>query len=77
MKTVGELKAFIENLSDDMPLVSYQSDIEKSGYQNGLFCKVVSMQKETRGTYDYFDGCYYTYDVMVQYDDGILCLAIN
>ena len=41
MKTVGELKEFIKNLPDDMPLVNYQSSMERSGYQNNVFCSVV------------------------------------
>ena len=33
-RTVGELKEYIKNLPDDTPIISYQSDMEKSGYQS-------------------------------------------
>ena len=77
MKTVGELKEFIKNLPDDMPLVNYQSNMERSGYQNNVFCSVVNMKKETRETWDRFDGISYTYETMVRSADGIPCLEID
>ena len=77
MKTVRELKEFIKNLPDDMPLVNYQSNMERSGYQNNVFCSVVNMKKETRETWDRFDGISYTYEAMVNSADGIPCLKID
>ena len=77
MKTVGELKEFIKNLPDDMPLVNYQSNMERSGYQNNVFCSVVNMKKETRKTWDRFDGISYTYEVMIRSEDGIPCLKVD
>lgn len=77
MKTVGELKEFIKNLPDDMLLTSYHQNMEKSGYQNSLYCHVDNMQTETRETWDRFDGTYYTYEVMVKSADGVPCLNIN
>lgn len=77
MKTVGELKEFIKHLSDDTPLVNYQIDMEKSGYRNNVFCKVVNMKTETRETCDAFDGARYKYEVMVESEDGVPCLKIN
>ena len=76
MKTVGELKEFIKDLPDDMLLTSYRSNMEKSGYENDLYCHVDTMKKETRETWDRFDGTYYTYEVMVKSEDGVPCLNI-
>ena len=77
MRTVGELKEFIKNLPDDMPLVTHQSAMEKIGYQNNVFCNVVNMKKETRETWDRFDKIAYTYETMVRSADGIPCLEID
>lgn len=77
IKTVGELKEFIKNLPDDMPLVNYQRDMEKRGYQNNVFCSVVNMKKTTRATWDRFDGTPYSYEVFVESKDGISCLEID
>lgn len=77
MKTVGELKRLIKDLPDDMPLVTYQNNMEKVGYQNEVSCAVVSMKEETREAWDRFDGCGYTYKTMVRSKDGSDCLMIN
>ena len=76
MKTVGELKDFIKNLPDDMPLVKYESDMEASGYRNDVYCSVDNMKEETKETWDRFDYTSYSYQVMVDSDDGIPCLKI-
>lgn len=36
IRTVGELKNFIKDLSDDMTIIKYHSDLEQSGYQPRL-----------------------------------------
>lgn len=77
MKTVGELKEFIKDLPNDMLLVNYQSDMEKSGYQNKLFCDVINMKTERKKTWDRFDGTPYSYEVMVETEDGTPCLRIH
>ena len=77
MKTVGEIKEFIKNLPDNMPLANYQSNMERSGYQNNVFCSVVNMKHKTEETWDRFDGTPYTYEVMVRSADGIPCLKID
>lgn len=76
MKTVGELKEFIKNLPDDMPLVNYKKDMETSGYRNNVYCRVDNMVEETRETWDRFDYTSYSYQVMVDSKDGIPCLKI-
>ena len=77
MKTVGELKKFIKELPDDMLLANYESNMETRGYRNRLLCEVVNMKRETKGTYDAFDGTYYTYEVLVSAEDGTPCLRIS
>ena len=54
-KTVGELKEYIKNLPDDTPIISYQSDMEKSGYQSISCASTQKMVTEKRETYDAFD----------------------
>ena len=76
MKTVGELKEFIKDLPDDMLLTMYHSNMEKSGYRNNVFCQINKMEKETRETWDRFDGTSYKYDVMVESKEGVPCLKI-
>lgn len=77
MKTVGELKALIKDLPDDTPIVTYKSDMEKSGYQKNVSCSVANMKAETREAYDAFDGIRYKYEAMVESADGVPCLRIN
>lgn len=79
VRTVGELKEYIKDLSDDMTIVKYHSDMEKSGYLPMLgicTCKMVSERVET---YDAFDGEPYTYEAFSSTDDdsGVLCLMLD
>lgn len=77
IKTVGELKEFIKNLPDDTLVVNYQEDMEKSGYQNNVFCNITNMKKETKTTWDSFDYIPYSYEIFVESEEGVLCLIIN
>lgn len=78
-RTVGELKEYIKNLPDDTPIVSYQSDMEKSGYQSISCASTQKMVTEKRETYDAFDYTPYSYTVFSPSDDdtGTLCLVIG
>ena len=76
IETVGELKEFIKNLPDDTLLLNNPKHMEKSGYQNNVFCKIVNMKKEKKLTWDKFDGTPYSYEVFVESKDGIPCLTI-
>ena len=76
MKTVGELKEFIKNLPDNMLLAHYRRDMETSGYRNNVYCSVDNMIEETKETWDRFDYTPYSYQVMVDSEDGIPCLKI-
>ena len=44
--TVGELKQFIKDLPDDMPLVSYKSTMEYSGYMQRVHVDVMPMKMQ-------------------------------
>lgn len=78
-KTVGELKEYIKNLPDDTPIISYQSDMEKSGYQSISCASTQKMVTEKRETYDAFDYTSYSYTVFSpsKDDTGTLCLVID
>ena len=78
-KTVGELKEYIKNLPDDTPIISYQSDMEKSGYQSISCASTQKMVTEKRETYDAFDYTPYSYTVFSpsKDDTGTLCLVID
>lgn len=77
LKTVGELKEFIKDLPDDMLLANYESNMETSGYKNKLFCDVVNMKKETKHSWDRFDGTDYSYEVLERAEDGVPCLRFS
>lgn len=62
VKNVGELKRYLDTLPDDLPIVRYHSDMEKSGYFEGAHIMVMDMTKETHHTYDAFDYTPYTYE---------------
>lgn len=78
-RTVGELKEYIKNLPDDTLIISYQSDMEKSGYQRVSCVYTRKMVSEERETYDAFDYTPYSYTVFSpsEDDDGSLCLVIG
>ena len=77
LKTVGELKAFIKDLPDNMLLANYESNMETSGYRNKIFCDIVNMKKETRYAIDAFDGTNYSYEVLEKAEDGVSCLRFS
>ena len=77
--TVGELRDVIRDLPDDTPVIGYQSDMERSGYQKAVSARSTHMVSEERETYDAFDYTPYTYEVFTPSKDGsgTLCLIIN
>lgn len=75
---VGQLKEYLSTISDDTPIVVYRSDIEKSGYMEGLWVECTSMKKQTETTVDAFDYSPYEYEVYVKAAaSGIPCLMVN
>jgi hypothetical protein len=62
IKNVGELKEYLKTLPDDLPIVKYRSNMEKSGYFEGVHAVTATMSKETHDTYDAFDYTPYTYE---------------
>jgi hypothetical protein len=79
VRTVGELKEYIKDLSDDMTIVKYHSDMEKSGYLPRLGIYTNKMVSERVETYDAFDGTPYTYEAFSSSDDdsAIPCLVFD
>lgn len=77
--TVGELRDVIRDLPDDTPVIGYQSDMERSGYQKAVDARPSHMVSEKRETYDAFDYTPYIYEVFTPSKDGsgTLCLIIN
>ena len=77
--TVGELRAVIRDLPDDTPVISYQSNMERSGYQKHIGARSAHMVSEKRETYDAFDYTPYTYEIFTPPKDGsgTLCLIID
>lgn len=79
MITVGQMKEIIKDLPDDTPIISYQSDMEKHGYQGISYPYTQKMVSEKRETYDAFDYTPYSYPVFSPSEDdsGTLCLVIG
>lgn len=77
--TVGELRDVIRDLPDGTPVIGYQSDMERSGYQKAVSARPAHMVSEERETYDAFDYIPYTYEVFTPSKDGsgTLCLIID
>ena len=83
MKTVGELKTFLNTLPDDMPIVHYKKGMEKNGYFQDIYAQTRLMQKTIKSTYDAFDGIPYDYEAFeLVYNEkkketAQLCLLID
>ena len=77
-KTVGELKEYLKNFPDDMLIVKYDKDMERSGYFNDVFFGTDNMEKVTRKTWDRFDHTEYTYETYFESskENSIRCLVI-
>lgn len=75
MKTAGELKAFIKNLPDDMPIVMYNQDMERRGFFNEVYTEIDNFSKKTESTVDAFDHTPYSYERYVQDKNGTPCLS--
>lgn len=77
IKTVGELREILQNLPNDMPLLSYQSDMEKSGYVNRVYIDALNMAIKEKKTYDTFDYTPYSYKVYVPSAQGEECIVFG
>lgn len=64
IKTVGELKEFLANFSDDTPILHYHQDMEKSGYVDGvgISTELTTLYESKRMCYDAFDGTAYMFE---------------
>lgn len=77
IKTVGELREILQNLPNDMPLLSYQSDMEKSGYVNKVYIDALNMAIKEKKTYDAFDYTPYSYEVYAPSAQGEECIVFG
>lgn len=77
MKTVGELREFLETLNDDMPIVKTSLNFELRGaIVNGVYAQKKKYSKEVETFIDTFDYTEYKQDVYKCDNDGIECLYI-
>lgn len=79
MRTVGELKEFLKDLNDDMPIVKRSVNFELRGAIDigGIYLKVEKFKTETREFVDGFDYEKYSHDVYVSDENGIECLYLQ
>ena len=77
MNTVGELKKYIENLDDNMPLVKRSDNFELRGaIDAGIYPRVEKFKTETREFMDGFDYKTYYHEIYINDENGIECLQI-
>ena len=67
--TVKELREFIKDLPDDMPIAAYESNIEKSGYFNRTYLNIVKMKETINWGVD-ASGTKYSYKILYQDKNG-------
>ena len=70
MKTVGELKKYLEEIPDNTPIAMYQDGMEQSGYLPRVHVRASNMALVKVPTYDRFDGTNYSYERYESYTDG-------
>lgn len=77
MKTVGELKKFLETLDDNIPIIKNSVNFEHKGaIIEGVIANVNRYSKTTETFMDAFDYGTYTKDVYERDDKGIECLYL-
>ena len=77
MRTVGELKNLIKDLSDDMMIVHFDNNMEKFGCFPNVTAKVERRSPVEKQTWDRFDGTDYTYESYERDDEnGQPCLVL-
>lgn len=77
MKTVKELRDYLANLPDDMIIVHFIEDMERSGYVPNVYPRVANMSPTKEQTYDLFDGTAYDYTHYIYDKKGTPVLALN
>lgn len=77
MNTVGELKEFIRDLDDNMPIVKHSNNFELRGaIVSGIYPMVKKFRAERREFMDGFDHETYYHDIYVRDENGKECLQI-
>lgn len=78
LNTVGELKDFIKNLDDNMPLVKQSDNFELHGAIDiGICPQVEKFRTETRKFMDSFDYKTYNHEIYINDENGIECFQIK
>lgn len=69
---VKELKEMLANVDDDLEIVCYQNDMERSGLLpfSPYSMKVLTGELVKKSTYDRFDYTDYTYEVFKENKSG-------
>ena len=68
---VKELIEKLKKFDENMEIVAYESDMERSGIQPvNVYPQVIKAKKITKSTWDRFDGTDYTYTVYQQSGTG-------
>ncbi len=76
MKTVGELKAFIKDLPDDMFLLLYHNDMDKEGFMTDVIADIDNCCPVIQTASDQFGDCNYKYEKFIKDKNGVLCLKL-
>lgn len=68
---VKDLIARLQPLNPELEIVGHESDMERSGIMPiSIHPRVCKFRKEKRSTWDRFDGESYTYNVLVEDENG-------
>lgn len=74
INTIGELKEFLKEIPDDIPISVYTEGMEQRGYLlGGININLKNTEIIDKKTYDAFDGIKYTYkayDINYVEDNG-------
>lgn len=68
---VKELIEKLKQFDENMEIVAYESDMERSGIQPvNVYPRVIKVKEVTKSTWDRFDGTDYTYTTYAQSGTG-------
>lgn len=68
---VKELIEKLKKFDENMEIVAYESDMERSGIQPvNIYPRIIKVKEVTKSTWDRFDGTDYTYTTYVQSETG-------
>lgn len=77
ISTIGELKEFIKDLSNDVPIVIYRSNLERSGFEKGVYVNIEKRTESKECAFDNFDGTAYKHTTYIINDSGEDCIVLS